>query len=80
LAGGRFRLNLSPLLKIFRTKVMATQFIRDESGQDMVEYTLLLAFIALVGAAVFIGMGETSSSIWTIVNSRMANANEVPSP
>jgi Flp pilus assembly pilin Flp len=52
------------------------ELLRDESGQDLVEYTLLLAFIALVGAAVYIGMGSTTSDIWTIVNSRFAAANE----
>ncbi|TFH29144.1 MAG: hypothetical protein E4H00_07475 [Myxococcales bacterium] len=35
------------------------EFLRDDRGQDIVEYTLLLAFIALVGAAAFIGMGES---------------------
>lgn len=48
-------------------------------GQDLIEYTLLLAFIALVGAALFIGMGGTTSGLWTIVNSRLAAANQVSS-
>ena len=55
---------------------MFTSFCRDENGQDLIEYSLLLAFIALAGAAVFIGMGSTTSGIWTIVNSRLAAANE----
>ena len=48
----------------------------EETGQDLVEYTLLLAFIGLVGAALFIGMGSTTSDIWAIVNSRVSNANQ----
>jgi len=55
---------------------MCHNFWSNEDGQDLVEYTLLLAFIALVGAAAFIGMGSTTSDIWTIVNSRFAAANE----
>jgi Flp pilus assembly pilin Flp len=51
----------------------------DDTGQDLIEYTLLLAFIALVGAAAFIGMGSSTSTIWTIVNSRLASANAVSS-
>ena len=51
----------------------------DCEGQDLIEYTLLLAFIALVGAALFIGMGGTTSGLWTIVNSRLASANQVSS-
>ena len=55
---------------------MRHDFWTSEDGQDLVEYTLLLAFVALVGAAVFIGMGESTSEIWTAVNSRFAAANE----
>jgi Flp pilus assembly pilin Flp len=46
-----------------------------EAGEDLVEYALLLAFIVLVGAAAFIGMGTVTSSLWTIVNSRLAVSN-----
>jgi Flp pilus assembly pilin Flp len=50
------------------------RLFRDERGQDLIEYTLLLAFIALAGAALFGGMGRSISSIWTVVNSRLASA------
>ena len=46
-----------------------------ESGQDLIEYSLLLAFVVLAGAAMFIGMGNTSAGIWTTVNSRLASAS-----
>jgi Flp pilus assembly pilin Flp len=52
------------------------QFWRDESGQDLIEYCLLLAFIALAGAAAFIGMGQSTNTLWSIVNSRLAAANQ----
>lgn len=50
--------------------------VRDEHGQDLVEYSLLLAFVCLAGAAIFIGMGQTTKSLWMTVNSRLANANQ----
>jgi Flp pilus assembly pilin Flp len=50
------------------------QFLKDERGQDLIEYTLLLAFIALAGAVLFVGMGRNITSIWTVVNSRLASA------
>ncbi len=50
--------------------------LTDESGQDLIEYSLLLAFICLVGAAMFISMGSTTSGIWSVVNSRLASANQ----
>jgi Flp pilus assembly pilin Flp len=46
----------------------------DERGQDLVEYTLLLAAIGLAGAAALIGMSASTGSIWTTVNSRLASA------
>jgi Flp pilus assembly pilin Flp len=51
-------------------------FWSDENGQDLIEYTLLLAFVALSGAALYIGMGQTINGIWGIVNSRLAAANQ----
>jgi Flp pilus assembly pilin Flp len=46
----------------------------DEQGQDLIEYTLLLAFVALASAALFIGAGGKISSIWTTTNSQLAAA------
>jgi Flp pilus assembly pilin Flp len=54
------------------------QFLKEERGQDLIEYTLLLAFIALAGAVLFIGMGRNINSIWTVVNSRLASAASGP--
>jgi len=55
------------------------RFFRSEEGQDLIEYTLLLAFIVLVGAASYIGIARTTSGLWTIVNSRLSTANQAPS-
>jgi Flp pilus assembly pilin Flp len=49
-------------------------FVRDEQGQDLIEYTLLLAFVALASAALFIGAGGSINGIWTVANSQLANA------
>jgi Flp pilus assembly pilin Flp len=51
-------------------------FWSDENGQDLIEYTLLLAFVALSGAALYIGMGQTINGIWGSVNTRLAAANQ----
>jgi Flp pilus assembly pilin Flp len=58
---------------------MLIGFIRDDRGQDLIEYTLLLAFVALASAAIFIGAGTSVSSIWNIANSRLIDANSVAS-
>jgi len=54
---------------------MIRQLVEGEEAQDLLEYTLLLAFVALAGAAMFVGMGNTSSGIWNTVNSRLSNAS-----
>jgi Flp pilus assembly pilin Flp len=50
-------------------------FLKDEQGQDLIEYTLLLAFVALASAALFIGTGTSVSAIWTVANLRLEAAN-----
>jgi len=56
-------------------KTLLTQFFRDEQGQDLIEYTLLLAFVCLASAALFISAGGSVSGIWTATNSRLDVAN-----
>jgi Flp pilus assembly pilin Flp len=53
------------------------RFLIDEGAQDLVEYSLLLAFVCLSGAAMYIGMSQNTAAIWTVVNSRLASANQV---
>lgn len=50
-------------------------FWNDEQGQDLIEYTLLLAFVALASAAIFIGAGGSVSGIWSVTNSQLAAAS-----
>ena len=50
-------------------------FFVEESGQDLIEYTLLLAFVALVSAAIFIQAGQSARGIWTVAQSHLSTAN-----
>ena len=50
------------------------KFYKDESGQDMVEYTLLMAFVCLASAAMFIGVGKAVASIWATTNTSLSQA------
>lgn len=58
-------------------KQLIRQFVREEEGQDLVEYTLLLAFVCLASAALFIGAGKSMASIWTDTNLIVDNAGQV---
>jgi len=50
-------------------------FWNDEQGQDLIEYTLLMAFVALASAALFIGAGKSVQGIWSATNSQLSAAN-----
>ena len=52
------------------------EFYSDDRGQDVVEYALLLGFICVAGAAVFVSMGNITTALWSAANSRMAAANQ----
>ncbi len=56
-------------------KTFISNFLNDEQGQDLIEYTLLLAFVALASAALFIGAGNSVKGIWTLTNSQLSAAN-----
>ena len=49
-------------------------FWNDEQGQDLIEYTLLIAFVALASAALFIGAGGYVKTLWTITNNNLSAA------
>jgi Flp pilus assembly pilin Flp len=50
------------------------QFCVDEQGQDLIEYTLLLAFIALASATLMTKAGASVKTIWTAGSTTLASA------
>jgi Flp pilus assembly pilin Flp len=46
----------------------------DEQGQDLIEYTLMLAFVALASAALFSSAGTSINQIWSKTNSQLSTA------
>jgi Flp pilus assembly pilin Flp len=61
--------------ELAKMKVLMNEFLKDDSGQDLIEYTLLMAFVALASAALFIGAGGSIKGIWTAVNTQLEAAN-----
>jgi len=49
-------------------------FWQNQGGQDLVEYSLLLAFVCLVSAALFIGVGKNVAAIWGYTSTSMQQA------
>ena len=54
---------------------MIRSFFKEEDGQDLVEYSLLLAFIALAAVAVLTTVKTNINALWTKVNTKLTTAN-----
>ena len=51
---------------------------RDESGQDLVEYTLLLAFVVMASAALLVLNGQNIATIWRTTDNTLSRAANGP--
>jgi Flp pilus assembly pilin Flp len=56
-------------------KSILNAFWNEEAGQDMVEYALLLAFVALAAVAVLGSVRSSISSIWGQINTTLSTAS-----
>lgn len=52
-----------------------TALIKEEDGQDLVEYSLLLCFIALAAVAILTTVKGSINTLWTTVNTKLTTAN-----
>jgi len=50
-----------------QTSLLRT-FWRDEAGQDLVEYALLLALISLCALSLLLGLQDQINSLWTEIS------------
>ena len=55
-------------------KNLIQRFIREEEGQDVIEYALLGAFISIVAAVFIYNVGQDVLSIFTNVQSQTGSA------
>lgn len=51
----------------------------DEAAQDPVEYVLLLAFVVICSAALFITNGGAIATIWQVTNDNLSAAQSMAS-
>ena len=56
-----------------------TAFWQEEDGQDLVEYALLLAFIALAAVAILTSLGQGISTLFTDISKTLSNATPASS-
>ncbi|MDE3199260.1 MAG: hypothetical protein KGN84_23120 [Acidobacteriota bacterium] len=50
------------------------RFFGDGQGQDLIEYSLVIAFVSLATAALFVEQGGSVQSIWNSANRQLSNA------
>ena len=55
---------------------MIKEFLNDEQGQDIVEYSLLLVLIGAAAIFVLTSMGTSIGQIFSKINTRLTSANE----
>lgn len=51
-------------------------FVQEEDGQDIVEYSLLLVLIGAAAIFVLTTMGKSISEIFSKINDRLTSANQ----
>ena len=47
---------------------LVKRLIKEEEGQGMIEYVLIVAFISIVAIALIMGVGGKVNEIWTNTN------------
>ena len=67
--------NFQPITRQNRRKSMIREFLKDEQGQDIVEYSLLLVLIGAAAIFVLTTMGQSISSIFNKINTKLTTAN-----
>ena len=55
----------------------ASRFVQDEDGQDLTEFALLLAFVVIGAASIFLGMPTSMASIWRTVKGILDDVADV---
>ncbi|MGE5647499.1 MAG: Flp family type IVb pilin [Acidobacteriota bacterium] len=51
--------------------------LRREDGQDLVEYSLLLAFVVVTSAALFLYNSDAVAGIWTVTSNSLSAADSM---
>ena len=52
-------------------QTLLRQLVRDDAGQDLIEYALLAGFIALASVAMITSIGTGVNTVYTNVNSQV---------
>lgn len=48
---------------------------RKDCGQDVIEYVLVMAFVCVASAALFIGSGQSVAGVWSSPDTELGSAS-----
>jgi len=48
---------------------------KDERGQDLIEYSILISFVAIAVVGMFMGAGNDVKGVWAVSNNQLTQAN-----
>lgn len=54
-------------------KALLHRFVREEAGQDLIEYALLAGFISLVAVLAITNVGQGVNGVYAGINSQVAS-------
>ena len=54
---------------------LVKRLIREEEGQGMIEYVLIVAFISIIAILAITNVGGKVNGIWTKTNTELQKAN-----
>jgi len=55
---------------------LLSRLLREDDGQDLIEYALLAAFISLAAVAAITQLGTAINNIYTKISSTLGNAGQ----
>jgi Flp pilus assembly pilin Flp len=55
-------------------------FLRDDAGQDLVEYSLLIVFVLIASTLIMQNTGSSVIPVWVAGNSTISNAASMVAP
>ncbi len=62
---------------MFRRYVV--KFLREEEGQSLIQYTILLCWVTLASLSIINGVMSVEKGIWKVTNSQLTSANTTAS-
>ena len=58
-------------------RYLFAQLLQDDQGQDLTEYSLLIALVALVAFGLFATTGSTAAGVWNGAGTTLTSADAI---